>query len=356
MDGGKMDGWQNAGGCAGPAYSCITYWPASAQPSLTALAGTYGVADMAFTQAGSPSWGGHLNLLAGTTDHFTGDNPHPRKGVTAGPGWGCDSRKVAPWVTPSGGLMTIPSCVPDPALGPDGGAFRVTPAAHVPTIMDEMDAASPPVSWNIYSALAGQKDFGYGWAGCPSFADCLYTGQVTHMVADSQFFTDAAAGTLPAVSFVMPHIAVSQHNLQSNAAGDNWIGQVASAVMNSPDWASTALIITYDDCGCFYDHVPPPLAPDGRQEGPRVPFVVVSPWAVPGFTDSTPTTSTGSILAFIESTFGLPALNVNDGGAYNLAGMFNFAASSRLAHPRMVQRKLPAAAYRVNPAAASDGT
>ena len=184
----------------------------------------------------------------------------------------------------------------------------------MPTILGEMDAAGVP--WRIYAAPPGHGTT--QWSGCPSFASCLDTGELANLVPTAQFTKDAAAGNLPAVSFVMPagtgFAKFSEHNGQSNAAGDNWAGQVAGAVMSSADWASSALVITWDDCGCFYDHVPPPLAPDGRQEGPRVPFIVVSPYARPGFTDSTVTSSTGSILAFIESDFGLAPLNANDAG------------------------------------------
>jgi len=298
-----------------------------------------------------------MNEFAATTDGFTGDNPGDGSLTLAG--WGCDSGLLAQWKAPgSKVLQHVPSCVPDYSLNPVrypyGGAFEATPVAHVPTIMDEMDAASPPVTWNIYGATPGGS--GYSWAGCPTFAACLDTSQGKHLVDNSKFFTDAAAGKLPSVSFVMPHVGESQHNGQHNSAGDNWIGKVASAVMSSPDWPSTALIITWDDCGCFYDHVPPPLAPDGRQEGPRVPFIVVSPYAKPAHTDSTTTSSTGSILAFIESTFGLAPLTANDANAYNLSGMFSLTSAPRLVHPRMKWRKLPPSYYRVNPAAARDGT
>ena len=125
--------------------------------------------------------------------------------------------------------------------------------------------------------------------------------------------------------------------------------------MSSPDWPSTALIITWDDCGCFYDHVPPPLAPDGRQEGPRVLFIVVSPYAKPAHTDSTTASSTGSILAFIEADFGLPALGRNDAAADNLMGDFNLGQQPA-AMPRMTSQPLPASAYRLSPGTAKDPT
>jgi phospholipase C len=360
IDGGKMDGWQKISGCGAPGYSCISGYQPAAVPNLTALAGTYAIEDRAFTMADSPSWGGHLNEVAGTTDGFTGNNPFTG-GHAAGPGWGCDSFLVAQMLPVNGSTPPPqPSCVPDFSLGlPNGGAWEPTIAKHVPTIMDEADAAG--ISWKIYAqpSALGSKQGGYIWSTCPSFADCLDTSQDQNLVHSGQFFTDAAAGTLPAISFIMPagdgNQASSQHNSQSNAAGDNWIGKIANAALTGPEAASTVLIVTYDDCGCFYDQVPPPLAPDGRQMGPRVPFIVTGAFVKPGFTDSTPTSNTGSILAFIESVFGLPALGVNDAGAYNLSGMFNFTQAPQQL-PRMTWQQLPAWKYKVTKATANDGT
>jgi phospholipase C len=238
----------------------------------------------------------------------------------------------------------------------------------VSTILDEMDAAS--VSWNIYAATTAEANSsqcvnlsaacGYIWSACPSFADCLDTSESAHLVESSRFFTDAASGGLPSVSFVMPagggNLAFAQHNDESNAAGDNWIGKIASAVMNGPDWSSTALIITYDDCGCFYDQLAPPLAPDGSRMGIRVPFVVVSPYARPDYTDSTATSSTGSILAFIEHNFRLPALGPDDTAADNLAGMFNFSQPPRRTVLHMAWRHLPRSACKVTRQTADDDT
>jgi phospholipase C len=103
--------------------------------------------------------------------------------------------------------------------------------------------------------------------------------------------------------------------------GDNWIGQAVSAIENGPDWRSTAIFITYDDCGCFYDHVAPPA---GR--GIRVPMVIVSPYARAGFTDSTTATFSG-MLAYIEHTFGLAALASADAAAYDFRNAFDYSQS-----------------------------
>jgi hypothetical protein len=350
--------WDHIQGCAASTgYACVSGYEPSTVPNLSALASKYTILDRAFTLANAPSWGGHLDELAGTTDGFTGDNPHPDKTVPPGPGWGCDSDRLGTMLPVNGKpVSSQPSCIPDYSLGlRNGGAFKPTVVHHVPTILDEMGAAR--VSWKIYAlSTATAKKYpglpptSYGWSACPSFADCLYTSQDTSLVDSNEFFTDATAGRLPSVSFVMPtgdqNNVYSQHNGQSNSVSDNWIGRIVSAAMNGPDGGSTAVIVSYDDCGCFYDQATPPRAPDGRRMGPRMPFVIVSPYAKPASTDSTVTSSTGSILAFIEWNFGLPALGVNDRQADNLSADFNFSQRP-LALPRMVRQKMPASAYRL---------
>jgi phospholipase C len=101
-------------------------------------------------------------------------------------------------------------------------------------------------------------------------------------------------------------------------AGDNWIGQVVSSIQNGPDWPSTAIFILYDDCGCFYDHVPPPPG-----LGIRTPMTIVSPWSRPGYVDSN-RASIASMLAFTEKTFGLKPLSKRDGTAYDYHQSFDF--------------------------------
>jgi phospholipase C len=181
--------------------------------------------------------------------------------------------------------------------------------------MDRLDASR--LTWRLYSP--GLSSGAYGWAVCPTFADCLYTHQHTDQVANSAFITDAAGGTLPNFSVLTPDGKHSQHNGFSMKTGDNWIGQAVSAVENGPDWDSTAIFITWDDCGCFYDHVAPPA-----RLGIREPMVIVSPYAKAGYTDSTPA-SFSSMLAFTEHTFGLTALGAADAGAYDYANSFDYS-------------------------------
>ena len=349
IDGGAMDGWAGVGGCpAKRHYACLTYYTASQIPSLARLADTYVVSDRTFSMADSPSWAGHVYAAAATLDGFTGDNPQPMDGVPAGPGWGCNSNKLAPWRDPKTRQDSLqPSCVPDrrldPTVYPFGGAFKATPVAHVKTIFDRLDAAGLP--WRIY----GQPKPGNIFSICPTFAGCFYTKQVNKMVPTAQVLSDGAQGTLPAFSILTPSNSskevnggadTSQHNGRSMLAGDNWIGRVVSAIEQGPDARSTAIFITYDDCGCFYDHVPPGINPDGTRQGPRMPMVIVSPYAKAGYTDSTPATF-ASILAFAEHTFGLTPLSTNDASAYDYSHSFDYSQVP-LAPVDLSQHPLPA--------------
>jgi phospholipase C len=315
VDGGKMDGFPNITSCQKTGSDvCMTQFDPTQIPNLIALASTFAVSDRTFEFDASASWGSHLELVAGTNDGFTGYNPGDTDGTGGSLGWGCDSLKTAEWKDPrTGGISQQYSCVPLPS-GLDPATGTTTPVAWVPTVMDELDQAG--IGWRTYGGGSGSG--GYGWAICPTFADCLYTPQASNMADFSQVVTDAVAGALPAVSFVTPSGVNSQHNGQSMAVGDNWIGQVVQAIEDGPDWNSTAIFITYDDCGCFYDHVPPPAG-----FGIRVPMVIVSPYARPGFTDSN-VASYASLLTYVEDTFGLPSLTARDATAYGFAGSFDY--------------------------------
>jgi phospholipase C len=359
IDHGRMDGWQKipGGSCAAATgYRCISGYTPSQLPNISALASRFAISDNTFSMSNSASWVGHLAIVAASTDHFYGDNPRTAKGIPSNPGWGCDSNKVTQWIGPGGALQIVPSCVPATLPGlKNGGAFEPTPVSHIPTIMDSLDAAG--LTWKLYGATTNQ--YGYIWSICPSFAGCLDTGQRANLVPDKQFMTDAAAGKLPDFSIVTPggsNILSSCHNFTSMTACDNWLGQLVGAVEKSRDWSSTALFITWDDCGCFYDQAPPPTEPDGTQEGPRVPMLIVSPYARPGFTDTAATSFVG-ILSYTESVFGLAPLGINDALAYDFANAFNYSQAP-VPPVSMVHRPLPASAkrIRVTPALANDAT
>ena len=361
IDHGLMDGWQHVSGCTvATGFACISGYKPAQVPNLAALASKFAINDLTFSMADSPSWGGHLYAVMASLDGFKGDTPSPARGATPGPGWGCNSRRVTLWSS-GGATKTVPSCVPDYALRlPHGGAFKHTPVRHAPTILDRLGAAG--LSWRIFGepnppGSGSPTSGGYGWDICPSFAECLYTSQKANNVPSATFIHTARTGHLPNFSIVTPgglDARFSEHNGFSMTAGDDWLGQVASAVMHGPQWRSTALFITWDDCGCFYDQVPPGFNPDGTPQGPRTPLVIVSPYAKPGFTDRRATTFAG-ILAYTERTFGLKPLGLNDARAYPFTNAFNYRQAPRQP-ARMVYRPWPREAYHVNMRAAKQDT
>jgi phospholipase C len=354
IDHGLMDGWEHVSGCtATVGFRCISGYTPAQVPNLAALASRFAISDRTFSMADSPSWGGHLYAVMASLDGFKGDTPSAAHGVRPGPGWGCNSDRVTPWTSPRGARKIVPSCVPDYSLRlPNGGAFRHTPVRHAPTILDRLDAAGR--SWRIYGepkppAIRTPTAGGYGWDICPSFAECLYTHRKAGNVPSSTFLHAARTGHLPNFAIVTPgglDAKFSEHNGFSITAGDDWLGEVASAVMHGPQWRSTVLFITWDDCGCFYDQVPPGFNPDGTPQGPRTPLVIVSPYAKPGFTDRTATTFAG-ILAYAEHTFGLRPLGVNDRRAYPFTNAFNYHQTP-LRPARTVYRPWPRDAYHIN--------
>jgi phospholipase C len=347
MNGGKMNGWNAVFGCNPPSNrrNCLTYYTPKQIPNLAALAQHFALSDRTFSMFDSPSWGGHVYVAAASQDNFTGDLPYPAKGVKPGPGWGCDSNLVAAWRDPkSHHLSPQPSCIParsgtlDPKKFPYSGPFRASPVRYIPTIFDRLDAANLP--WRIYSTTDV-------FSVCPTFAECAYGPQRRNVVSTYNVITDAQRNKLPAYSLVLPSGpgGTAQHNGHSMGRGDNWIGKVVNEIEHSRDWSSTAIFITYDDCGCFYDHVRPGRNPDGTQQGIRLPMVIVSPYAKRSYTDSH-SASLASILRFTEKTFGLKALNVNDARAYDYANTFNFGAQPTGARVQLRQYAIPAASRR----------
>ena len=109
-------------------------------------------------------------------------------------------------------------------------------------------------------------------------------GQLANIQSLSNFFTAAKNGTLPAVSWIDPNGTVSEHPPALVSAGQTYVTGLVNAIMNGPDWNSTAIFLSWDDWGGFYDHVVPPVV-DGEGFGLRVPGIVISPYAKQGYID-----------------------------------------------------------------------
>jgi phospholipase C len=139
------------------------------------------------------------------------------------------------------------------------------------------------------------------WNPLPAFDTVHADGELGNVVAVNRLFTDARAGTLPAVSWVVPNNNDSEHPPATIKVGQSYVTRIVNALMRSPDWKSTAIFVTWDDWGGFYDHVRPPAA-DINGYGFRVPGLVISPYARTGYVDHQILT-TDAYLKFIEDDF-----------------------------------------------------
>jgi phospholipase C len=122
------------------------------------------------------------------------------------------------------------------------------------------------------------------WNPLPSFTDVTQDGQLGNIQSLSNFFTAAKNGTLPAVSWINPNGNVSEHPPALVSAGQTYVTGLINAIMQSPDWNSTAIFLSWDDWGGFYDHVVPPVV-DRNGFGLRVPGIVISPYAKQAYID-----------------------------------------------------------------------
>jgi hypothetical protein len=158
----------------------------------------------------------------------------------------------------------------------------------------EDDAATcPPVDQKV-----GTPDI---WNPLPGFTDVRADGQVSNVQTIDHFYADAKAGKLPAVSWVVPNGAVSEHPPGLVSAGQAYVTSLVNAIMSSKDWSSTAIFLSWDDWGGFYDHVVPPTV-DSQGYGLRVPGLVISPYARRGYIDHQ-TLSHDAYVKFIEDDF-----------------------------------------------------
>ncbi len=173
------------------------------------------------------------------------------------------------------------------------------------------------VSWRYFVANGSQPDCADGqmvcshrpqsastpgiWNPLPGFQTVWRDHQLSNIQPARAYFRDARDATLPSVSWIVPSDRQSEHPPNSIAVGQAWVTRIVNASMRSPDWNSTAIFVSWDDWGGFYDHVVPPTV-NGQGLGIRVPGLVISPYARRGYIDHQ-VLSTDSYLRFIEDDF-----------------------------------------------------
>jgi phospholipase C len=297
-DGGKMDGFTTANvNPVDPTGSrTMGYYDQRDLPFYYALDNTFAIGDHYFASALTQTFPNRFYLLAGTSfGHIRNDVP---------------------------------------------GATGYTQ----PTVFNLLDQKH--ISWKIYySQLAFADLFAYVRNHAPG-----------NVVPIADYYADAAAGTLPQVAFVDPIFVATntvendEHPPSNVQVGENFAANVISALFKSPNWGSSAMFLTYDEHGGFYDHLPPPAAvpPDAippmlipgdtpgafDRYGIRLPVTVISPYAQPHFVSHVVNDHT-SILHFIETRFNLGTLTRRDAAANPMLEFFNFKTAAFATPPAL---------------------
>ena len=208
------------------------------------------------------------------------------------------------------------------------------------TLRDLLDARS--VSWKYYSPKVRYSDGQLGTGAYWNAFDAIEAVRdgpewSTNIAGPNVFFSDITAGTLPAVSWIVPDNSDSDHPGVPHDTGPSWVASIVNALGQSSYWDSTAIIVVWDDWGGLYDHVPPPFFDHWGGLGFRVPMIVVSAYARekkpgrPGYVSHTQY-EFGSILKFIEKTWRLGSLGTTDARANSIADCFDFSQPPRPFH------------------------
>jgi phospholipase C len=290
-------------------------------PSYWSYAKHFALADRFFSSSYGPTAVEHYWVVAAQSDRFV-DNERPIEGQAGVGGIGgyCDDRLERAWsfrhLTPTDEAHVLH--LEDRARVKDlQRRYWVErwPCDDIWSLPDLLQRRG--ISWRYYLAPAPYFDI------LRAIPHIRFGPMWNEVVDESTFVTDVDNGRLPAVSWVMPPVAQSDHPGYGGLCdGENWTVETINAIMRSPVWSHTAIVLTWDDFGGFYDHVPPPHV-DVYGLGPRVPAIVISPWARPGSIFHE-TADFSSVLRMIEMIFGLPSLTERDRKANDLLSAFDF--------------------------------
>jgi phospholipase C len=289
FDNGKNDGFVTS--ASGP--PSMGYWQQADLPFYYSLGSTFPICDRWFCSLLGPTFPNRRYLLGGTS------------------------------------LGLIEDSVPLSAVNPPNG-----------TIFDLLDGHT--ITWRDYYSDLPSAAL---WMGPAAFLN-------SSVVSINQFFTDAAAGTLPSFALIEPNYQTnSEEEPQDIVIGEKFAASVIDAVFKSPNWKNTLLVWNYDEHGGYYDHVPPPvaLAPDDvppdapsneqydgfHRYGFRVPAAVISPYSVPKKVTSKVHDHT-SVLAMVERKWNLPALTYRDANAADLMDFIDLSHAAFAKPPTLL--------------------
>jgi phospholipase C len=318
-DHGKLDGFDLAPtiGCGKgahcPPLNMRAYGivPRTESKPYWDMATQFTLGDRMFQSNQGPSFPSHQYIISGTSTILDGsplraaENPvAPGPHITGG----CDS--------PKGSRVRL--------IDPAGNENQKTyPCFQRLTLMDLLNAKH--VGWHYY-----QYSFVPNLWNAVDAIKSLAESHWYHdgvRVPSSAVLSDILNGDLDPVTWVTPDRDDSDHALVTDGSGPAWVTSIVNAVGASRYWKDSVIILTWDDWGGWYDHVVPPVY-NSYELGFRVPILVMSPYAKKGYV-SHKQHEFGSILKFVEETYGLGSLGTTDVRADDLADFFDFTQKPR---------------------------
>ncbi len=317
IDGGAMDGFNQTEFADAGAFTQFRRDQISAYWNW---AKRYTIADNFFASAVGPSFPNHMYSIAATSGGAL-DNPwQPAPNLVQmqqegyAKSWGCDIARD--------GYVEV--------IDPEGYMVKVPPCFDFKTEGDLLNAKDIP--WAYYAATNSQ--LGYIWSAYSAIGRYRNNADLwaRHIRPVDDVVRDIQADRLPPVTWITPRFQLSQHPEYNFCWGQNWSIEVVNALMRSDAWKDTMVVMTWDDFGGFYDHVPP-VRLDDIGLGIRVPTMVISPYAKHGYVDST-TYEFSSVLRFIEDNWGLTQLTRRDRVANPLSGAMDFSQAPQAPLPQ----------------------
>jgi phospholipase C len=304
---GRMDGFDQGGLTTKWAFTRLHR---TQLPNYWHWAKQFVLADNFFASAQGPSFPNHLYSIAAQSGGAV-DNPR-RTGFSSNT-FGCDA----------------PQQQKVEVVDSEGDVRFIRPCFDFKTEGDLLDAAGIP--WAYYAATEVQK--GYIWSAYSAIRRYREHPRrwERHMFSVDQVIRDIRQDALPPVTWITPRFELSEHPEYNFCHGENWSTKVINAIMRSDLWEDTAIFLTWDDYGGFYDHVPPPQV-DRFGFGFRVPLLVISPYAKEGHIDHR-LGEFSSVLRFIEDNWGMSRLTHRDRRARNLSYDFDFHREPRAPDP-----------------------
>lgn len=312
---GAMDGWDLVE-CTGKCHNAtpFAYVPQEQVQPYYTMAEQYAFADHMFQSNQGPTFPAHQYLISGTST------------IRQGSKFVVDNNPGNLSLSRNGGCNSAPSSTVESININTGAAGpNVFPCFERRTLMDLIREGSPWYTWDYF-----QETHGRGLKYAPYAIEQIYENRSYRKYVrwpSSKILTTIQNGDLPTVAWVTPATADSDHPLANKGTGPAWVASIVNAIGESQYWDNTAIFITWDDWGGWFDHVKPQIY-NANELGFRVPLIVISAYTPHGYI-SRKQHEFGSILKYTEENFGLGSLGTTDVRADNLSDCFNYKRTPR---------------------------